>query len=656
MFCTALAMLAAPIGSAEAAPSEQAKLFGARDNVTGVAISPDGKSLAVIQPTAGRGSVLSIVKLDGVRTLTPILASSGTPDRLSFCRWSTNTRLVCGLYMIDSFATRYVGYTRLVSLNADGSDMKPLSARPSDRALGVVFAGGNVIDWLGDKSDGSVLMQRWYVPEQSTGHLVSQTQEGLGVERVDTQTLARSIVETPRASAAGYVTDGHGHVRIMALRPTNSVGQSKDRYDYLYRKKDSKDWLPLTTVTVSGGRSVGFDPYAVDPDLDVVYGMDSAAGRTAIYRIALDGSMKKELVFERADADVDQLVQIGRGRRVVGVSWVTDKRETAMFDPPLKQFAASLSKALPGTPLTSFVDASADEQKLVLFAGADTDPGRFYLFDRTTKNLAEILPIRPQLANIKLAEVKPVRFPAADGTMVPGYLTLPPGSDGRNLPGIVLPHGGPWARDEWNFDWLSQFFANRGYAVLQPNYRGSTGYGQSWFQQNGFRSWKTAVGDIDDGGRWLVKQGIADPAKLAIVGWSYGGYAALQSGVTDPGLFKAIVAVAPVTDFDLLREEWKSDSTRESLDRTFGTRETAQEGSPARHADRYAAPVLLFHGDRDQNVAIAESRLMASRLKGAGKPVQLVEYKGLDHQLEDDAARTDLLDKADSFLRTTLKM
>jgi len=642
--------------SASAAPSDAAQQFGARDNVTGVTISPDGKALAVIQPTAGRGAVLSIVRLDDGKGLKPILTTSGNPERLRYCRWSTNTQLVCGLYVIDMIGTSYYGYTRLFSINADGTGQKLLSARGNEYSLGIALGGGGVIDWLGEKGDGTVLMQRLAVPEVTTGRLTGQTREGLMVERVDTTTLSRAMVEAPRGGVAGYVTDGRGVVRIMVRRPTTTLGQNAGRYDFLYRRKASREWLPLSTVTTSGGRSSGFVPQAVDPDLDVVYGLDATGGRTGVYSIALDGSMTKKLVFSRPDADVDELVQIGRQDRVVGASWVTDKRATAMFDPTLKQFTASLSKALPGAPLTSFVDASSDEQKLVMFAGADTDPGHFYLFDKTTKKLAEILPIRPQLTNVKLAQVKPVSFPAGDGTMVPGYLTLPPGSDGKNIPAIVLPHGGPWARDEWNFDWLSQFFANRGYAVLQPNYRGSTGYGDSWFQQNGFRSWKTAVGDIDDGGRWLVKQGIADPAKLAIVGWSYGGYAALQSGAVDPTLFKAIVAVAPVTDFDLLREEWKGDSTLQSLDETFGARITAEEGSPARHADRFAAPVLLFHGDRDQNVSIAESRLMASRLKGAGKSAQFVEYKGLDHQLEDDAARTDLLDRADTFLRTTMRM
>src|SRR5690606_3892901 len=219
-------------------------------------------------------------------------------------------------------------------------------------------------------------------------------------------------------------------------------------------------------------------------------------------------------------------------RRVVGASYATEKREIAYFDDELKRLADQFHRVLPGEPLVEVVGASADERQLLLIASSDVDPGMVYLFDKNTRELSELMPLRNQLAGREMGQMRPVAFPAADGTMIPGYLTLPPGmAEGTNLPAIVLPHGGPSARDEWGFDWLVQFFAARGYAVLQPNFRGSTGYGSAWFGRNGFQAWRTAIGDVNDAGRWLVSEGIADPAKLAIVGWSYGGYAALQSQV-----------------------------------------------------------------------------------------------------------------------------
>jgi dipeptidyl aminopeptidase/acylaminoacyl peptidase len=234
-------------------------------------------------------------------------------------------------------------------------------------------------------------------------------------------------------------------------------------------------------------------------------------------------------------------------------------------------------------------------------------------------------------------------------------LTLPPGMvTAKGLPALVMPHGGPAARDEWGFDWLAQYFAYRGYAVLQPNYRGSSGYGDRWFVDNGFRSWQTAVNDIADGGRWLVAQGVADPARLAIMGWSYGGYAALQSAVLAPKLFKAVVAVAPVTDFEMLKEEAKSWTSSDEVQAYVGSGPHIQAGSPLRHASEFQVPVLMFHGDMDITVGIGESVAMNAALRSAGKASELVSYPKLDHHLRDGAVRADLLRRADAFLRNAL--
>jgi dipeptidyl aminopeptidase/acylaminoacyl peptidase len=348
------------------------------------------------------------------------------------------------------------------------------------------------------------------------------------------------------------------------------------------------------------------------------------------------------------------VIRSASGQRVIGYTFAEEKRRAEYFDPEYKTLVSALSHALPNLPMVSVERANADGSKVLIFAGSDNDPGRYFVFDKKTKNLAEILLVRPELENRKLANVRPVSVKSRDGMMIPAYLTLPPGKEAKNLPAVVLPHGGPSARDEWGFDWLAQYLAAKGYAVLQPQYRGSAGFGDAWLMQNGFKSWKTSIGDITASAHWLADQGIADPKRLAVVGWSYGGYAALQSEVTEPSLFKAVAAIAPVTDLAMLKRESENYTNRQIVADFVGSGPHIAEGSPLRHAAAIRVPVLLVHGDLDQNVDVLESEKMDAALRAAGTQVEFLRFKSLDHQLEDRAARTEMLTKIGQLLARTI--
>jgi dipeptidyl aminopeptidase/acylaminoacyl peptidase len=651
-FVTGAVVLALSSGAPAMAQSDAARKFGAREAVQDIHLSPDGTKVVFLTPGPGAGTVAMIADVTGGTAPKRLISADGKPESIVQCLWASAARVVCRVHALVQHEVGLLGYTRMVSIDTATGDAKLLSASETSRSLGVAQTGGAVIDWL-PESDGSVLMTRMFVPERSIGTKLASDLRGYGVERVDTATQRRTTVEAPHRDAVDFITDGHGAIRIMGVAAT-SANYLTGKYHYFYRATDSKEWKPLGDLDVIA--ETGFNPVAVDRELNAVYGFEKAGGRWALFRIALDGSGSRTLVYQHPLVDVDGLIRIGRQQRVVGVSYATDKRQASYFDPAVKGLAAALSKALPGLPLVNIVDASADENRLLLWAGSDTDPGRYYVFDRKAKQLMEIMLSRPQLEKDTLAKVMPITFKAADGTEIPGYLTLPPGSDGKNLPAIVMPHGGPWARDEWGFDWLAQFFAARGYAVLQPNFRGSSGYGDAWFLDNGFKSWRTAIGDVNDGGRWLVSEGIAAPGKLAIFGWSYGGYAALQSSTLDPALFKAIVAVAPVTDLATLKNDSRNFTNFRMVKDSVGDGAHVLEGSPARNAASIKAPVLLFHGDRDSTVLVSHSRMMEDKLKGAGKRVELVVYPGLDHQLGDSNARTELLEKSDAFMRAAMGM
>jgi dipeptidyl aminopeptidase/acylaminoacyl peptidase len=654
-FVIAAALVALP-GSVLAQDGQVlATKFGALESIQQLAMSPDGNRVSIVAPGKTGGQVLYLADLTIGGLPKAIMAQGLADQNLRWCEFATNERLVCLVTLQVNEAGNLLGFTRMFSISLDGKEIKQLSARNGGRTLGRMFNGGGIIDWDLPGKPGKVLMTRDFLPEDTSASNIRSKGEGLGVEEVDVVTLSRRLVEKPRSEASEYISDGHGNVRIMGITPRDADGYMRGQVNYSFRKPGSREWDGLTKVVQNeAGLWGGFEPYAVDSTRNVTYGFDDQNGFTALYEVALDGSGARELVLGRSDVDVDALVQIGPSNRVVGASYATERRTVEFFDPELKKLATALGKALPGKPAISFVDSSTDESKLLLFASSDIDPGMFYRYDKTTRKLEPLLPARDQLAGLTMAEMKPVSFAAADGTQIPGYLTLPPGSNGKGLPAIVMPHGGPGARDEWGFDWLVQYYAMRGFAVLQPNFRGSAGYGNAWFRRNGFQSWRTAVGDVNDAGRWLVSQGIAAPDKLGIVGWSYGGYAALQSSVLDPNLFKAIVAIAPVTDLESLRAEAQDYANFPIVDKFIGSGPHVRDGSPARNALQIKAPVLLFHGDMDSNVGIAQSRLMANRLKDAGKQVQLVEFPKLDHALQSSAARSKMLAESDAFLRKNL--
>lgn len=653
---TTIAMLAMSCVCAQALGQasrvfDAAAAFGARESVSDMTLSPDGKSVAYHAPIQGQGSALYTLGLAENAVPKAALALDGKPERIGECRWVANDRVACRVYgNLKDPTYRILSVDRLLAVNADGTNLKILSKRDSVYGHAVALGGGSIIDSL-PSEDGVVLMERPYVADDRVGTRLASSAKGLGVDRVDTRTLAARRIEAPRENAQEYISDGRGEVRIVGLdtKVAATTEQDSGVIDYLYRATGSQDWHKLSEYNTI--ERTGFNPYAVDPQRNVAYGFKKTDGRLAAYSVSLDGTLTEQLLYANPVVDVDELMRIGRADRVVGVSYATDRRHSVYFDPQISEVLASLAKALPEKEL-DVVDSSADENILLIFAGSDSDPGIYYLFDRKAHKLETFLVARRQLEGVELASVKAITYPAADGVMVPAYLTLPPGvTSARGLPAIVLPHGGPSARDEWGFDWLSQFYASRGFVVVQPQFRGSLGYGDAWFLQNGFKSWKVAIGDVLAAGHWLVDQGIADPRKLGVLGWSYGGYAALQSAVVEPGLFKAVVAIAPVTDLAALKEESRRSSDYYVVSMVVGDGPHLREGSPLQNADKIKAPVLLFHAAMDINVSIDESKRMAERMKALGGKCELVSWDNLDHYLEDSDARALMLRKSEAFLR-----
>ena len=649
-WASALSLLAAGTSSfalAQGQPDALAKAFGARETILSASLSADGSKIALV--TAGPGRSTRVMVVDAKQDGEPkvVGASDGKPDYLRYCSWVADNRLACQISGESRYGDDVYGYSNMVAMDAAGGNVKLLSQRRGANALGYDFRGGWIVDLLPDEN-GSVLMARSYVPEAKIGSLIEKNLEGLGVDRIDTRLGASKHVERPRKSAISYISDGHGHVRIMASNDRPDTGYSSDQIRFAYRMKGRDDWQPLSTYDQS--KRTGFYPVAIDAEKDVALGYERIDGRQALVSVSLDPGLTKTVVFAHPKVDVGNMIEVGRDRRPVGIDYLDEYREAYYFDPDVKAMMVALGKALGGKAI-NLSDMSADRQKMLIWAGSDTDPGQYYLYDKAAKKLSPVTPDRPELTGRAFSPMKPVQYRAGDGTMIPAYITMPPGKENaKGLPAIVMPHGGPEARDDWGFGWLSQYFAARGFVVIQPQFRGSAGFGEQWLVNNGFQSWRKAIGDVVDAGRWLVAEGIADPNRLTIAGWSYGGYAALQAQAVDPALFKAVVAIAPVTDLgDMVRrrQNW---SDYYQVKQYLGTGSILGEASPSSYAAKFQAPVLMFHGTDDRNVDISQARIMQGKLQGAGKRSELIVYDGLTHQLDDSDVRADMLQKSADFL------
>jgi dipeptidyl aminopeptidase/acylaminoacyl peptidase len=649
LFAAAASM---PAAGAALSIDAAAKLFGARPSASAPDLSPDGDEIVYIEAARGTGNIVRLLNLK-TKQGTDVIASAGKPDSIRSCEFASEDWVVCQVVADVPFRAAIVGVSQLVAVNLKTKEAKHLGVDYNrDEAATIRQNDGYVISYPND-GPAAVVMARDYI--QSRGHEGTMGRNGppvwLGVDRIALDTMKVTRIEAPSPLAGSLLTDPDGTARVMETAQYDLMGRLTGIMNFRFRAPGSTQWTDLTTY--DSRNKVGAIPLAIDSASNVVYLLRKKNGLQALYRQSLEPNSQPVEVASNPQYDIEGVVSFRRGGPIVGYTYTDDRPETVYFDPAYRSLMSDLAKALPDDPLIDISAVSRDQSKLLVHAAADRDPGAYYLYDRNAHTLGIVGEGRESLAQVPLAPMRRVDVPTADGHTIPAYLTVPPGH-AANGPAVVLPHGGPSSRDAYGFDWLAQFLASRGYAVIQPNYRGSAGYGERFLGENAFKNWRTAIADIGASADYLVKQGIADPARLAIVGWSYGGYAALQSAVVTPAKYKAVVAIAPVTDLSGLGRD-SENFTSANLTKDFiGKGQNLQDGSPLRHADQIKAPVLLVHGDLDRNVSVSQSVRMEKALRAAGGQVELVEFKDLDHQLEDGDARTEMLTKMGQLLDRTI--
>jgi len=457
------------------------------------------------------------------------------------------------------------------------------------------------------------------------------------------------IAENP-GNIMGWMTDNDGKLRIA----TTSDGVNTS---LLYRDSEEQSFKSILTTNFKESVS----PLYFTFDNKSLY-VSSNRGRdkSAIYKFDLNTAKETDLIFEHNEVDVYGLMRSEKRKIITGVTYTTDKRQIEFFDKWRENLQKKLEKKLPGVEV-AISDLSKDETKAIIISYSDKSRGTYYYYDIENDILSELAELSPWINENYMSEMKPISYQSRDGLTIHGYLTLPVNSDGKKLPVIINPHGGPWARDYWGFNSEVQFFANRGYAVLQMNFRGSVGYGREFWEIS-FKEWgKTMQDDITDGVNWLIEEGIADKNKIAIYGASYGGYATLAGLAFTPDLYACGVDYVGVSNIFTLLETlppyWELG--RQMMYEMIGNPETEKEllkaASPLFHADKIKAPLFIAQGANDPRVKKSESDQIVEALKNRGIDVPYMVKDNEGHGFSNEENKFEFYEAMEKFLKQHLK-
>lgn len=392
----------------------------------------------------------------------------------------------------------------------------------------------------------------------------------------------------------------------------------------------------------------------------LILATNPATGLKAIYRYNFARHERGELVYEAPGADIEAAFSTDDGKSVRSAYYTDSRDRVKWWDPALAELQAAFDKSVAarlGEREVWIASRSRDDSMMLVNVLASNDPGQWYVFQAASGKMTKFIDDDSGLKTSQLAVSHYVRYQARDHTVLPAYLTLPPGRPTKNLPLIILPHGGPYGvRDRGDYNSDVQFLANRGYVVLQPEYRGSGYYGKA-FDDLGSGQWgRVMQDDIDDGMDWLIRRGVVDPKRVCLVGSSYGGYAALWGATRNPERYRCAASFAGVSDLPRqLKYQLSSDSNKASRERwrkkvqgdeTFDLRTV----SPLFTLDKLTVPVMIVHGDKDQTVPPKQSRLYADALKARGLPYEYYELPGESHGFHSTATAQVWYDKLDAFL------
>jgi dipeptidyl aminopeptidase/acylaminoacyl peptidase len=614
---TALANAQAPFGLDLAAPGATKHIpmrdFFRNAEKTNFSISPDGTHISFMQPYQHRMNVFVQPRAGG----PAVRITNETERDVAGYLWK-GSRIV--------YAKDFKGDENfhLVSVDADGRNLVDLTPFDNVRVQAIDGRPGN---------DDEMIVG-----------LNKRDPKVFDAYRLDLKSKQLTLIAENPGNITGWLPDHDGRIRVALT--TDGVNNS-----LLYRADEAS---PFKTIVTTGFREQ-LNPLFFSFDNKRIFAASNInRDKSAIVLVDPATAKEERVIFAHPEVDVSALDWSYKRKVVTQVRFTTWKRQRVFLDLRSEVIHRAIERQLPGYEI-ALTSHNKNETVFVVAAWHDRTRGSEYLYEVATGSLTKLADAAPWLDEKQLVPMKPITYRSRDGLTIHGYLTLPRGA-GKNLPLVVNPHGGPWSRDAWGYDSEVQFLANRGYAVLQMNFRGSTGYGRKFWAAS-FKQWgKKMQDDITDGVRYLVREGIADPKRVGIYGASYGGYATLAGLTFTPELYACGIDYVGVSNLftflNTIPPYWKPELEmwHEMVGHPERDKALLEAASPALHADKIRAPLLIAQGAKDPRVNINESDQMVAALKKRGVAVEYIVKENEGHGFHNEENRFEFYEAMERFL------
>jgi len=639
---------AAFIAWAKPVPTEH---YSRTPAVYDAALSPDGRFLATVVDNNGK-YILRVFYIADPSDKKVRASSYPKEVKVNWVHWANNDQILLSTRQTQKIDGTIVYTGFLYVLGKDASDAK-IVLKPqlksgklgsqADNSGGYRQFNNTVVDFLPNDTD-HILM--------SFGKDNAFTP---GVHKVNIKTRRANRIERGSAEIQYWITDLRGEVRV-------GTGRKERTGDWRMKIRDANGNTWRTDKDYPG-LEVGTSVYGFTSNPNEMI-IGARAGKDTLGLFIYDLAQKKRTrkLFQHDKYDVDGIIISADGKQVVGARYTDDTTKRAFFDTASKSRMAKIQREFEGYQI-NIIEQTRNGNQVLFKANTPSVPPNLYVYDFSKNQSTFLARDYPEIGNTDQGDVTKVRYTARDGFKIPGYVTTPAKIGAGEIalkeqPFIIMPHGGPYARDTKSFDYLAQFMASRGYSVLQMNFSGSEGFGHA-HENAGRKNWEIMQEDVEDGARWLIKKGYADKDRVCIVGWSYGGYAALMGAIKDPGLYTCAASIAGVTDLqdmirDLKKYRFGKHTAKHFILKGFDGKKDIKENSPVKRAKEITTPLFLAHGTDDVNVHFDQFTRMKKALKKSKAKTTFLEFQDEDHYFVDYENRTKLLKGLDKFLADNL--